>query len=837
MRLYRIYMFLIEFHYFSILQIWGMAMKKLFLVLMLLSAVTLTAQFKFAGNVTDYKKFDNRIELTLDNAKAGIYVYGNNIIRFRFTNKKEFSKAPSYAVIYELPQKAEFAFTEEKSTLTISTNELIVKISKSPCRVTIYDKDMKLINADEESFGVSFDNDEVRCFKKLLDGESFYGLGEKTGGMRKNGSEYTLWNSDVPAYTNRTDQLYQSIPFFYGIRDFKAYGIFFDNSYKSRFNFGASNNRFFWFGAEQGEMDYYFIYGPDMKKVLSSYTTLTGRMELPPLWALGYQQCRWSYYPESTLNSVAASFRAKKIPCDVLYLDIHYMDGYRVFTWDKTRFPDPPKMLSNLKDNGFKLVTIIDPGVKADSNYFAAKEGVKQGLFAKYPDGILYQGEVWPSWAYFPDFTKKETRTWWGDKLYGLIKDGVEGIWNDMNEPATWGQSFPDIVQFDDNGFKANHKKIHNVFALEMAQATREGLKRYSDKRHLVLTRAGFSGIQRYSAVWTGDNAATEEHLGLALKMPLSMGISGISFVGTDVGGFIDDATPRLYLRWMELGVFTPFFRQHSEYGSKAKEPWTFGEDIENDVRDMINLRYKLLPFLYTEFYNASKTGMPIMRPMFMNYQNDKECYSVQAESQFMAGENVLVAPVLTEKTDFKKLYLPAGSWYYVPENKFYTGGQWIIIDVPLNTLPMFLKQGAIIPFQEIQQYVGEKKIEETEIHIYPAEKSSYTLYEDDGISYQYEKEKYSLTSFTCEKKEGSIDVDVKKEFEGFKNDRKYYFFTILCDKKPSSVKSAKGALTASSSKADVKSSTGNYYYDEKGKVLYARVEDTGNLKININLK
>ena len=811
-------------------------MKNLFLsaVIILITTVSISAQYNFAGKIRDYKKYDNRVELILDNARVNVYVYGNNIIRFRYTDKKDFSKAPSYAVTYELPAKTEFTFSEDKNSLSISTGELNVKIAKNPCRVSIYDSNKNLINADDESFGVSFNNGEVRCFKKLLDGESFYGLGEKSGDLRKNGNEYFLWNSDYPSYTNRTDALYQSIPFFYGIRDFKAYGIFFDNTYKSRFNFGASNNRFYWFGAGEGEMDYYFIYGPDMKKVLSSYTQLTGRMELPPMWALGYQQCRWSYYPESTVETIANTFRAKKIPCDVLYLDIHYMDGYRVFTWDKNRFPDPAKMIGGLKEKGFKLVTIIDPGVKADTNYFAAREGVKKGLFAKYPDGTLYQGEVWPSWAYFPDFTKKETRYWWGDNLSILMKQGVEGFWNDMNEPAVWGQNFPDIVQFDDNGFKADHKKIHNVFGLEMAQATREGLKRYSDSRHLILTRAGFAGIQRYSAIWTGDNASTEEHLSLACTMPLNMGISGLPFIGTDVGGFIGDASQRLYMRWMELGVFTPFFRQHSAYGTKAKEPWTFGEDIEYAVRDMINMRYQLLPFLYNEFYNASKTGMPIMRPMFLNYQNDRECYNQQAQYQFMVGENVLVAPVLTENSDFKKLYLPEGNWLYIKTGTVYKGGQWIILEVPLNTIPVFVREGGIIPMQEIQQYVGEKKIEQTEIQIYPSAKSSYTLYEDDGISYNYEKGSYSLTNFTCEKKDNGLNITVKKEKDGYKGDRKNYLFKIYFAQKPSAVKAGGGILNEKDSSESL-AQTGGYYYNSNDKILYIKTADTGNMQIDVN--
>jgi alpha-glucosidase len=464
----------------------------------------------------------------------------------------------------------------------------------------------------------------VRCHKKLLPGESFFGLGEKSDDLCKNGKEYTLWNTDFWAYDDRTDPLYISVPFFYGIRDFKAYGIFFDNTYKSHFNFGASNNRFYWFGAEKGEMDYYFIYGPEMKQVLTAYTNLTGRAELPPLWALGYQQSRWSYFPEAEVRNLAATFRSKKIPCDVIYLDIDYMDGYRVFTWNKEHFPQPAKMLDDLKKDGFKVIPIIDPGVKADSNYFAAREGLAQDLFVKYPDGQVYQGEVWPSWAYFPDFTKAATRIWWGDKLNLLIQDGVAGFWNDMNEPTVWGTHFPDIVQFDGDCFPTDHKQARNIYALEMARATREGLRKHSNQRHFILTRAGFAGIQRYSAAWTGDNIANELHLKIACRMSQNIGLSGIPFIGSDVGGFVDNPSERLYIRWMELGAFTPLFRQHAAWDTRRKEPWTFGIDVENTVREFINLRYRLLPFLYNEFYTANQNGWPVMRPLFFNFQDDR---------------------------------------------------------------------------------------------------------------------------------------------------------------------------------------------------------------------
>lgn len=802
------------------------SLLKLFFLYIVITSI-IYGKFEFAGKIKSYSVEKNRVEFNLTNAKFNIYILENNIIRFRFTNQKEFDRAPSYAVIYKQEEKTNFSFKEEKENFTISTDELVIQIKKDPCRVSIFDKQMNLINQDEESFGVAFDGDEVRCHKKLFTDEKFIGLGEKSKeNLIKNGDQYTMWNTDFPAYTSTKDELYMSIPFFMGVRNFKAYGIYFDNTHKSQFNLGAANNRFYWFGAARGEMDYYFIYGPEMKRVISDYTKLTGRMELPPLWAIGYQQSRWSYYPESKVREIANGFRSRNIPCDVIYLDIHYMDEYRVFTWNKNRFPDPPKMLSDLKEDGFKIITIIDPGVKADPNYHAAKEGLEKNLFVKYPDGIPYQGEVWPSWSYFPDFTKKETRDWWGFKLSSLMKDGVEGFWNDMNEPATWGGgNIPDIVQFYDNGFVSDHKKIRNVYALEMAHATRDGLKKYSDKRHFILSRAGFAGIQRYAANWTGDNAVTEEHLRLALIMPVNIGLSGQPFIGSDVGGFMNgEPSNEMYIRWMQLGSFTPFFRGHSSIDTKAREPWAFNEFTEENARQAIQLRYKLLPFWYNEFFNSSKTGLPIMRAMFLNYQDDQNCYNLDAQYQFMIGENLLVAPVVTSTDKTKKFYLPKGKWYDWMNNKVETGGEYKIIEVPINKIPLFIKEGGMIPMQEVQNYVGEKNIEQLELVIFPSQKSTFSLYEDDGITYEYEKGIYSVTNFTCESAQNKLTFSVSKEKNSYNPNRKYYMLTILNSEQPKEIYS---------DKIENKSIETNY--DSSKKILKIKVPDKTEFTLTIN--
>lgn len=825
---------------------------KLFFIcflIMLFLAKPAFAKFDFAGDVEEVSQKENIIEFRLSDCLFNIYVLEDNIIRFRYTQKESFSEAPSYGVIWDGNKETEFSFEDKGENFELITEELKVLITKKPCRISIYDKDGTLINRDEPSFGVSFDGNEVRCFKELFKEEQFFGLGEKTGYLQRKGSQYMMWNSDTPFYIKEEDPLYQSIPFFTGLKENKAYGIFFDNTYKSHFCMGAGNDRFYWFGAEGGEMDYYFIYGPEMKRVVSSYTDITGKMSLPPLWSLGYQQSRWSYFPDWKVMEVAENFRKKDIPCDVIYLDIDYMNGYRVFTWDKERFPEPEKMLSDLATDGFKIVPIIDPGVKADEkyettwspgsvqpdsvmdeakagdSYYVAKEGIEKDLFAKYPDGTFYKGEVWPSWAYFPDFTKKETQDWWGEKLAGFLNMGIEGFWNDMNEPAVWGKSVPDIIEFSDNGYGADHKKIHNVYALKMAEATFNSVKA-SGKRHFILTRAGYAGIQRYSAVWTGDNVSNEDHLLMACLIPQSLGISGVPFVGSDVGGFGGSPSQNLYIRWMELGAFTPFFRGHACRGTPEKEPWALGEDTEIPVRDAIKQRYQFLPYLYNEFYNASITGLPIMRPVFLNYQNDPECYKKEAQEEFMLGENLLVAPVLSENNMAKKLYLPEGKWVSFREGKVYEGKEWIVVDAPLNYIPLFVREGGVIVLQESQNYVGEKEISEYEFRIFPGEKSTYEFYEDDGITYQYENGVYSVTKIDINKKnDTSLEVAFSKPLNNYDSKKESYLIKLYDMKNPSEITFSGKLLKVFDNIEELNKSQGGFFFDSQSNILSVKVK------------
>jgi alpha-glucosidase len=354
-------------------------------------------------------------------------------------------------------------------------------------------------------------------------------------------------------------------------------------------------------------MNYYFIYGPLMRSVAEQYAYITGTAEIPPIWALGYQQSKWSYKPEKQVKEIANEFRKRKIPCDVIHLDIDYMDGYRCFTWNKKEFPDPMRMIKQLQKQGFKIVCIIDPGIKVDKNYSVYKEAFEKNYFCRRADGELMEGDVWPGKCNFPDFTNPQVRKWWSTLFEDLIKAGVRGIWNDMNEPAVFEiGTFPEDVRHDYDGHPGSHRKAHNIYGMQMARATMTGLKKYlGDKRPLNITRSGFSGVQRYAATWTGDNTASWEHLWLANLMCQRLSMSGISFVGSDIGGFIGNPDGELYVRWLQMAVFHPFCRTHSaglDRDSQPHEPWVYGPRFEFIARKFINLRYRLLPYIYTAF-------------------------------------------------------------------------------------------------------------------------------------------------------------------------------------------------------------------------------------------
>jgi alpha-glucosidase len=692
-------------------------------------------QTEILGNTDGVTVQGNVLIIKTKEAVARIWVYTPSIIRINVSRSFDESDR-SFAVIQQPGGQPEYSETADE--IIITTSALRLHIAKSPLRFNFYTANGKELSKDDERFGINWQGEKVINYRKLYPDEKFIGLGEKTGGLNRRGSSYVNWNTDAALYDTKTDPLYKTFPFFIGMHSELTYGLFFDNTHKSYFDFGATTDEeMSWFGADGGDINYYFFGAQGVAQIIEDYTWLTGRMEMPPLWSLGYQQCRWSYMSAAEVLDVAEKFRINQIPADVMYCDIDYMDGYKIFTWDKDTFPEPKGVIDKLKAMNFHLVTIVDPGIKIEPGYKQYDEGVAKNYFAAYPNGEKFVGSVWPGRCHFPDFFNEEVRKWWGAAFSALTEPGVEGFWNDMNEPAAWGQNVPSLVKFGDKYMP----EVRNAYGMEMARATYEGTRKIlGNKRPFVLTRAAYSGTQRYSAVWTGDNSAYDDHMLLGQRMVNSLGITGMSFTGVDIGGFTGDPTPELMVRWNSLGVYTPMFRNHAMEGTIMREPWQWGEENMAIIKKDIEQRYRLLPYIYSGFNQSHKTGLPLSRTLAINYTSDDNVYDEKYHNQFLFGDAIMVAPV--ESTNLTaEVYLPAGEWYRLSTGERFTGGKAIIADAPLTDLPVFIKTGAIIPMQNVIQSTNEKGDGILEVNIwYSNEVNSFTYYEDDGTSYDYEE-------------------------------------------------------------------------------------------------
>ena len=702
-----------------------------------------------------------------------VTVLRDSLIRFRFTTKGYFSNDFSYAIDKSQLHGYNFLeLTEEETFFQIRTSKVKCKIQKIDLRLSIFDLNDQLILEDELGFhweeSYEYGGNIVKMSKSSKDGECFYGLGDKATQMNLKGKRVENFATDQYAYQKDQEPLYKVVPFYIGLQNKQSYGIFFDNTFRTFFDFCQERRNVTSFWAEGGEMNYYFVYGPQMQDVVTTYTHLTGKPELPPLWVLGYHQCKWSYYPESKVKEITSKFRELKIPCDAIYLDIDYMEGFRCFTWNKEYFPDPKKMVAELAEDGFKTVVIIDPGIKIDKDYWVYKEGLEKDYFCKRADGPYMKGKVWPGECNFPDYTNPVVREWWAGLFKELISDiGVKGVWNDMNEPAVMevpNKTFPMDVRHDYDGNPCSHRKAHNIYGTQMARATYHGVKRFAyPKRPFVITRSAYSGAQRYTSSWTGDNVATWEHLWIANIQVQRMCISGMGFTGSDIGGFAEQPTGELYARWIQLGVFHPFCRTHSSGDHGNQEPWAFDEEVINITRKFVSLRYQLLPYLYTMFWQYIEEGIPMLKPLVYYDQDDTQTH--YRNDEFIFGEQILVCPILEANAVGRRMYIPRGEWYNYWTNEFLTGGREVWIDTKFDEIPLFVKAGAIIPKYPVQQYVGELEFDELTLDLYYKNgKEKSVVYEDAQDGYDYKKGRYSFLSFSTNGKEKQLIVQLHKE-------------------------------------------------------------------------
>ena len=581
---------------------------------------------------------------------------------------------------------------------------------------------------------------------KVNDCLAYYGLGEKGGDLNKKGCYTENFNTDDPETDDDSITYYKTIPFYVALKEEATYGIFFDNSFRSYFDMGKEMGDRIFFGAIGGQIQYYFIPGENIKEVVKNYTALTGRMEMPPLWSLGYQQCRFSYFSQEEVRELVKTFEEKDIPLDVVYLDIDYMDGFRVMTFKTPNFDDAAGLIGDLKEKGIRTITIIDPGVKVDEEYPVFKRGKEGNHFTKKLDGEMFIGAVWPGNSAFPDFSNKDCREWWKSELKKFISEhGMDGIWNDMNEPCVFNNDHKTMLETclhnSDNGV-IEHKEFHNRYGFEMSRCSKEAQEElHPNERGFSMTRATYAGGQRYSSVWTGDNMSLWSQMRMSISMNANLGISGFSFVGNDVSGFGLDSSEELFIRWMEMGPFIPIFRNHSNMYTRRQEPWAFGPRAEKIAKKSIELRYELLPYIYDLYYISHKEGLPIFRPMIMEYEKDMNLLNMR--EQFMLGENMIVAPVLYEGERSKTLYLPKGSWFNYFTMEKLQGGKWYKLPCELDEILVFVKEGAIIPTYNKKFRNVKERPNNILLKVF-GENAKGFHYNDDGHSMEYLEGKYT---------------------------------------------------------------------------------------------
>ncbi|HEX4049137.1 MAG TPA: TIM-barrel domain-containing protein [Elusimicrobiota bacterium] len=736
------------------------------------TAAASAAGWRAAGKVTGVDILPDGVEVTAGDAKARVTSFRDGIFRVRYAPHGGFAKDASWAVD-EAARPSPLKIDDGVDAVRVTAGAVTAIVGKDPLSVRFVDASGAVLSADAPALPMASDGARVRVWKTMPAGELYFGLGDKAGPMNRRGRAFVLWNTDAYGWQESTDPLYKSIPFYMGLLHGKSYGIFFDDAYRSSFDFGLQTAGVLSFGADGGDLDYYFLAGPEPKTVVEEYSALTGRAPLPPLWALGYQQCRYSYYPEGRVREVAKTFRDKKIPADAIYLDIDYQEGDRPFTINRAYFPRFEGMIKDLRAEGFHTIAITDLHIAdaPDQGYAPYDSGMKLDAFVKNPDGSVYVGRVWPGDSVFPDFTLTRVRDWWGGLYKNFVRMGIAGFWNDMNEPAVFDETktMPlDAVHRLDDGSTADHRAIHNVYGMENARATYDGLRKLApNERPFVLTRAAFAGAQRWAASWTGDNSGTWNHLALSTPQLMSLGLSGYGLVGDDIGGFAGSAPPDLLTRWMELGAFNPIYRGHAAKGTRDREPWVDGPEHEALRREAIERRYALLPYLYTNVEEMTRTGVPLMRPVFLEYPRDEASYG--DDRDFLFGGDLFVAPAFSEMAQAEDVRLPPGGWYDYGTSILHDSTGTISLQPSLGEIPVFARAGAIIPQQPVVQDTDETPAGPIELHVYPGPDCRGALYQDDGRTFAYQRGKYLRESFSCLAAPESVTVENHVEHDGYK--------------------------------------------------------------------
>jgi len=755
----------------------------------------------FAGKVTGHEIKGNDLMLYCEGGAFLLSCPREHVVRIRSGRGRDFSDKPSYAVVHDREGAIRPEVTEGDEVIEAAFSGIKVSVVRNPLRFMVYDSADVLLFRQPDSLSFAWHERGVAAAHLIEPRAHYFGLGEKTGPLDKRGTSNEMWNTDMP-YTANYDPIYVSIPFALVLRDGRAHGMFFDNPCRSRIDVGKARPDIFSYRVMAGELDLYVIEGPSVRGVVERYTMLTGRHPMPPRWALGHHQSRWSYRTADEVRGIAREFRERDIPCDSIHLDIHYMDRYRVFTFHPERFPDPAGLAREMAEQGFRLVSIVDPGVSAEEDFDLYREGMEKGFFCRRQEGGVFHAAVWPKKAAFPDFYRQEVRDWWAGRHERLTEAGIEGVWNDMNEFSCWSRDVrirdlmiplrpirkPPVVHGKDG--EASHLCVRNVYGMMMCEAARQGFhKLRPGKRSFVLTRAGYAGVQRHAYMWHGDNSSSFSHLKLSIPMCLNLGLSGVALSGPDIGGFAWNCTPELYARWIQLGAFYPFCRTHTAIRTRRQEPWSFGPAVERIAREYLKLRYRLHPTLYSLVREAFETGAPVLRPLFYEFQEDR--HSAEVSDQAMFGPFIMVAPIVKKGARSREVYLPPGGWRDFWSGERLEGAKVLERDAPLALMPIYLREGAIIFMWPPLSHLSGEQPGDLFIKLYPPlqGESSAVLYEDDGESTEYLGGVFLKRRVVLKGDHDRVTVRVEKKEGPFQPPKRGLVLRLLLDNRPSSVR------------------------------------------------
>lgn len=694
------------------------------------------------GHFREFTFSQSSLLVNGENGQLLLTHYSPEVIRIR-ASQTEISDGISYSVINEA--KGEFGFRFNSSVLILTTDSLKIEIDKYPLHLKIFTHRQELITEHYFGLSISWLDDKVTSYHRLFSDEIFLGLGDQPGPLNKRGHYFDNRKEGISTGDSRENASVSFIPFFIGIHDSLMYGIFLDNTSNTSFDFGsASDEQFYSFSADDGHLDYFFIYGSDIPDIIEKYSRLTGTMELPPLWSLGYHHCRNGYSREKEVFRAAESFRENDFPIDLICLDPNVTHDFRSFTWNPDGFSFPSGLTSKLKDLGIHTAIQLDPGIKVLDGYFHYDEGIRKDYFIKYPNGIPYTGQTQAGRSHFPDFTRPETRTWWSEQMRILVSEGITSIWLGFTENSFLDDKTPEIIEFDFEGEKASLKKAKNAYYLLLARSSFYGMKDALDgKRPLILSNNAYAGIQRYAGIWNGDSEAGDQQMLQGVRKMLGLGISGIPLAGNDIGSLLGNPSPELFLRWLNLGVYSPLFFNFSGINTLSQEPWSFGDKATTITRSMMEKRYQLLPYIYSSLYASTSSGMPLCRSLAIEYPFDRKIYNVDFQNEYLFGESILVIPAASEE-HIVRAYIPEGEWYTPDIKTMVSGPKEILVEAPADSIPVFYKGGSIIPMQHPILNTSGIGSDTLYLHVFNGSRpGSFDYYEDDGVSYKYMKGNY----------------------------------------------------------------------------------------------